>query len=76
MIWYYKQTLFYGEMCDGKKHGSGLEINLITETSSKGKFQAGMKTGYFHIESPQHKYYGMLLRNEYQGEGHLLTNSS
>jgi len=33
----------------------------------KGKFHHGHKTGYFSVESANHKYYGSLKNGEYHG---------
>jgi len=58
MIWYFKKTLYYGQIVGGKKNGLGIEIKLSDEVKVwKGKFQNGQKTGYFSIESAQTKYY-------------------
>ncbi len=63
-------------MWDGKKHGTGVEINISKEgVVSKGKFVEGQKIGYFSIESNKVKYYGMLKNGQYHGEGHLITNN-
>ena len=67
MICYYSRTWYYGEMTDGKKNGDGVEIDIEKSIVWKGKFDHGQKTGYFHIESPTYKYYGMLANGKYQG---------
>ena len=63
-------------MSASKKNGSGIEIDVAQSIVWKGKFILGQKTGFFHIESPNFKYYGMLSSGKYHGEGHLLTSKS
>jgi hypothetical protein len=76
MFWTFKRIWYYGQLVDGKKHGTGVEIDLPTSTVWKGKFVHGRKTGYFHIESPAMKYYGSVLDGHYHGEGQLITSAS
>lgn len=61
MVWYFKKSLYYGQLLDSKKHGNGIEIQVSKQPLVwKGKFQKGQKTGYFCVESNELKYYGML----------------
>ena len=54
-------------MMDGKKNGDGVEIDVDRSTVWKGKFVQGQKTGYFHVEAPEYKYYGMVAHGKYHG---------
>lgn len=39
MVWYYKKSLYYGKLLDGKKHSDGIEIQLSKQPMVwKGKF--------------------------------------
>lgn len=42
IIWYFKKTIYYGQMLAGKKNGLGIQIKLSDEIKVwKGKFQNG-----------------------------------